>query len=124
MMVFPVVSEEEPDARQAHEVIVDSLKLVRQWIDSGDGERKIWVILVGKPQSRRLNTEAEARRVAVEWLALGRRIEELELVEAQNTLVDPSGLLARAYDFDHVTKRRDDEHLDGLRKHRPADDNT
>ena len=36
--------------------------------------------------------------------------------------MDLSGLLARAYDFDHVTERRDDEHLDGLRKHRPADD--
>ncbi len=56
------------------------------------------------------------------WLALGRRIEELELVEAQNTLVDLSGLLAGAYDFDHVTERGDDEHLDRLRKHRPADD--
>ena len=50
------------------------------------------------------------------------RIEKLELVEAQDTLVDLSGLLARAYDFDHVTERRDDEHLDGLRKHRPPDD--
>jgi hypothetical protein len=47
------------------------------------------------------------------------RIEELELVEAQDTLVDLSGLLARAYDFDHVTERRDHEHFDRLRKHRP-----
>jgi hypothetical protein len=65
---------------------------------------------------------AEARRIAVEWPALGCRIEELELVEAQDTLVDLSGLLARTYDFDHVTERRDDEHLDGLGKHRAADD--
>jgi hypothetical protein len=35
----------------------------------------------------------------------GRCIEELELVEAQDTLVDLPGLLARAYDFDHVTER-------------------
>jgi hypothetical protein len=45
------------------------------------------------------------------------------LVETQDTLVHLPGLLASPYDFDHVTERRDDEHLDGLRKHRPADDN-
>jgi hypothetical protein len=37
MMV--VVGQEEPDARQAHEAVVDGLKLVRQWIDAGDGSR-------------------------------------------------------------------------------------
>ena len=47
---------------------------------------------------------------------------ELELVEAQDTLVDLAGLLACAYDFDHVTEGRDDKHFDGLGKHRPADD--
>ena len=71
----------------------------------------------------RFDTKAEARRVAVERLALGRRIEELELVEAQDTLMDLPGLLACAHDFDHVTERGDDDHLDRLRKHRPADDN-
>jgi hypothetical protein len=95
---------------------------VRQWVDARDGEGKVWVILVSEAQARSLNTEAEARRVAVEWLALGRRIEELELVEAQDTLVDLSGFLARTYDFDHVTERRDDEHLDGLGKYRATDD--
>jgi hypothetical protein len=95
---------------------------VRQWVNARDGEGKVWIILVSEPQARGLNTEAEARRIAVEWLALGCRIEELELVEAQDTLVDLSGLLARTYDFDHVTERRDDEHLDRLGKHRSADD--
>jgi hypothetical protein len=37
MMV--VVGQEEPGARHAHEVVVDGLKLVRQWIDAGDGSR-------------------------------------------------------------------------------------
>ncbi len=118
-----VVGEQEADARQAHEVVVDGLELVRQRIDAGDRERKVRVVLVGEPETRGFDAKAEARRVAVEWLALGRRIEELELVEAQDTLVDLSGLLAGADDLDHVTERRDDEHLDGLRKHRPADDN-
>jgi hypothetical protein len=44
------------------------------------------------------------------------------LVEAQDTLVDLSSFLARADDLNHVTERRDDEHLDGLRKHQAADD--
>src|SRR5260370_42144602 len=103
-----IVGKEEPDARQAHEVVVNSLELMRQRVNARDGEGKIWVVLVSEPQARGLNTEAEARRVAVEWLALGRRIEELELVEAQDSLVDLSSLLARTYDFDHVTERRDD----------------
>jgi hypothetical protein len=93
-----------------------------KWVNARDGERKVWVILVGEPQARGLNTEAEAPRVAVEWLALGRRIEELELVEAQDTLVDLPGLLASTYDFDHVTERCDDEYLNRLRKDRPVDD--
>ena len=59
----------------------------------------------------------------LEWLALRRRIEELELVEAQDALVDLSGLLARAYDLDHVAERGDDQHLDGLRKHRSPNSN-
>ena len=66
--------------------------------------------------------QAEARRVAVERLPLGRCIEELELVEAQDTLVDLSSLLACAYDLDHVAEQRDNEHLNRLGKHRPADD--
>jgi hypothetical protein len=73
-------------------------------------------------RSKKRAPQAEARRIAVEWLALGRRVEELKLVEPQHALMDLSGLLARAYDFDHVTERRDDEHLDRFRKHRPADD--
>jgi hypothetical protein len=71
----------------------------------------------------RLRFPGGSGRIAVEWLALGRRVEELKLVEPQHALVDLSALLARAYDFDHVTERRDDEHLNGLRKYRPADDN-
>jgi hypothetical protein len=46
-----------------------------------------------------INTEAEAGWIAVEWLAFGRCVEEPELIEAQDTLVDPvqsSGPPARA----------------------------
>jgi hypothetical protein len=115
--------EEEPDAWQAHEVVVNRLELVRQWVNPGYREGKVWVVLVSESETCGFDAKAEARRVPVEWLALGRRLEGVELVEAQDALVDLSRLLARAYDFDHVTERRDDEHLDRLRKHRPADDN-
>jgi hypothetical protein len=57
------------------------------------------------------DSRAEARWVTVKWLAFGFRFEELELVEAQDTLVDLSGLLSRTYDFDHVAQRRDDEQV-------------
>ena len=64
------------------------LELVRQWVDAGDGEGKVWIVLVGEPETCGFEAKAEARRIAVEWLALRCRIEELELVEPQHTLVD------------------------------------
>jgi hypothetical protein len=38
------------------------------------------------------------------------------------SLMDLSRLLACPHDFDPVTERCDDQYLDGLRKHRPTDD--
>jgi hypothetical protein len=55
------------------------------------------------PESRRITPPPSSRRL-------------------EDTLVDLSGLLACTYDLDHVAERRDDEHLDGLGKDRPADD--
>src|SRR5262249_12106153 len=117
-----VVGEKESDARQAHKVVVDGFELVRQRIYTRDGERKIWVMLVREPETGRLDAKAEARRIAVEGLARGRRIKELKLIEAQDPLVYLSGLLARAYNFEHIAKWRDHKHFDGFRKHRPSDD--
>src|SRR5258707_12162484 len=52
------------------------------------------------------------------------RVEERrQEISADAAVTVMSGLLARAYDFDHVTERRDDEHLDRFGKHRPADAN-
>lgn len=117
-----VVGEEEPDAWQSHEIVVNGFELVRQWVDTRDGEGKVWVVLVSEPETCGFDAKAEARRIAVERLALGRRIEKLELVEAQDTLVDLSSLLTCTNDFDYLAERCDDEYLDGLGKHRPADD--
>ena len=104
------------------EVVVNGLQLVRQWVNSSDGEGKVRIVLVSEPEACGFDTKAEARRITVERLAFGCRIKEMELVKTQNPLVHLSGLLARAYDFDHVTERRDDKHFDRLREHRPAYD--
>ena len=67
-------------ARQAHEVVVDCLELVRQWVNAGDREGEVWIVLVGEPQACGLDAETEARRVAIEWLAFRSRLKELKLV--------------------------------------------
>ena len=66
-----VVGEQEADARQLEEVVVDRLELVRQRVDAGDGEREVGVVLVGQAEAVRLDAEAEALRVAVEGGVLG-----------------------------------------------------
>ena len=57
-----VVGQQEADARQLQEVVVDGLELVRQRIDAGDREREVRVVLVGEPQARGLDAEPEAQR--------------------------------------------------------------
>ena len=44
------------------------------------------------------------------------------LIGAQDALVDLPCFLPRADDLDDVTERGNDKHLDGLREHRPPDD--
>jgi hypothetical protein len=61
-----IVGEQEADAGQPHEVVVDGLELVRQRIDPGDREREVQVVLVGEREPCSLDAEAEPRRVAVE----------------------------------------------------------
>ena len=61
-----VVGEEEADARQLEEVVVDRFELVRQRIDAGDREREVRVVLVGEPEPVGLDAEAEQGRVAIE----------------------------------------------------------
>ena len=63
-----VVGEQEADARQLEEVVVDRFELVRQRIDAGDGEREVGVVLVGQAEAHGLDAEAEACGIAVERL--------------------------------------------------------
>ena len=75
-----IIGQEEADARQLHEVVVDGLKLVRQRIDAGDGEGEVRVVLVGEAEPQRLDAEPEAARVAIERLLLRRYFERRQLV--------------------------------------------
>jgi hypothetical protein len=109
-------------ARESNSVPTNTAVAAPGTVCTPAGERKVWVILVCEPKTCCFDAKAEARRVAVEWFVLGYRIEEMELIKAQDTLVDLSGLLARTHDFDHITKRRNDKHLDRFGKHRPVHD--
>ena len=64
-----VVGEQEADAGQLEEVVVDRLELVRQRIDAGDREREVRVVLVGQAEALGLDAQAESAGIAVERLA-------------------------------------------------------
>ena len=66
-----IVGQQEADARQFQEVVVDRLQLVRQRIDAGDREREERVVLVGQAEPVGFDAEAEQAGVAVKWLLLG-----------------------------------------------------
>jgi hypothetical protein len=53
MIVLPapgIVGEQEADARQLQEVVVDRLELVGQRVDAGDGQGEVGVVLVRQPR--------------------------------------------------------------------------
>ena len=76
-----------------------------------------------KPPALPGDIYSKSRRVAVKRLALGRSLEEVKLVRTKDALVDLSRLLPRTNDLNHVAKRRDHEHLNGLGENRTANDN-
>jgi hypothetical protein len=51
-----VVGQQEPDARELYEIVIDRFQLVRKWVDSGDGEREVGVVFVGKSETHRLDS--------------------------------------------------------------------
>ena len=85
-----VVGQQEADAGQLEEVVVDRLELVRQRIDAGDREREVGVVLVGEPEPLGFDAEAEQRRVAVEGLAQGRTAELRELSRGEDRARGPA----------------------------------
>jgi len=61
-----VVRQQETDAGEPHEVVVDRLQLMGKRIDARDGQAEVGIVLVGEAQTHRLDAEPEALRVAVE----------------------------------------------------------
>ena len=58
-----VVGQEEPDAGELQQVVVDRFELVRQGIDARDGQAEVGIKLVGDAQ--RISLDAEAKEVPV-----------------------------------------------------------
>jgi hypothetical protein len=54
-----VVRQKEADTRQAQEIIVNSLQLVRERINSRDREREKRVVLIGQAEAGGLDAQAE-----------------------------------------------------------------
>ena len=66
-----IVGQQEADARQLHEVVVNGFELVRQRIDAGDREREVRIVLVGQTETQCLDAQAKPFRIAVERLFSG-----------------------------------------------------
>jgi len=58
-----VIGEQETHPRRFQEVVIDSLQLVGERIDAGDGEAEEGIELVG--DSKRVSLEPEAQQAAV-----------------------------------------------------------
>ena len=116
-----VVGQEEADARELEEVVVDRFELMGQRINAGDGEREVRVVLVGEPEPVRLDAEAEVLGGTVEGFRLAGDLELGDLLRAQDRVVAAAGLRASADDFERRSERDDGEHFHRFRDERPAD---
>ena len=54
-----IVGEEEANPRHREEVVVNGLKLVRERVNTGNGERKVGIVFIGESQPKSLNADAE-----------------------------------------------------------------
>ena len=64
-----VVGQEEADAGELQQVVVDRFELMRQRIDAGDGQAEIGIELVGDAEGVSLDAEAKQSTVAVERIS-------------------------------------------------------
>ena len=117
-----VVGEEEADAGQAQEVVVDRFELVRQRIDARDGERKERVVFVGEAEAVGLDAEPKEPGVAVEGFLVGGNGQAGQLIGGEDGVVGQAGLKSASDDFDGVTQRNKSEHLHRLRQGGAAND--
>ena len=119
-----VVGEQEANARQLQEIVVDRLELVRQRIDARDRQREVRVVLVRKAQPCGLDSELEFRGIAVEerlsWC--GGKLTNLRRVE--NRLVNAPGPQTLANQLDGRPDRHYDQDFDWLGEQRTLHDGT
>ncbi len=109
-----VVGQQEPDAGQLEEVVVDGFELVRQRVDAGDGEREVGVVLVGQRQAQGLDAQAEMQRIAVEGRLLRANLEAGELGGVQDGLIYAARVEALAHQFHRCPQRCAYDDLHGL----------
>ena len=113
-----VVGEQEADARQLQEVVVDRLELVRQRIDAGDREREVRVVLVGQAEPRRPRRRAGSGAIAVEARFFRENGQRREMRRVEDSINERSRLQAPADDSHGAVKPRCGDDFDRLRKER------
>ena len=89
-----VVGQQEPDAGQLHEVLVDRLQLVGQRIHAGDGEAEVGVELVGDAQSVGIQGQLQQVPVAVVGGVGVDGVQAGDVVLGEGDLAELSGVLA------------------------------
>ena len=95
-----VVRKEEADAGQGQDVPVDSVELVGQRVDLGDGDGELGVEGVGEVRPQGLHPEAEELRLAVEGVrsACDRLDLPIQLLAGDCLVVVPRRLGANGFD--------------------------
>ena len=89
-----IVGQQEPDAGQLHEVLVDRLQLVGQWVHAGDGEAEVWVELVGYAQGVGIQGQLQQVPVAVVGSVGVDGVQAGDVVLGEGHLAELSGVLA------------------------------
>jgi len=54
-----VIGQEEADAWQAQEIVIDRLKLMGEWVHAGDGQREVRVVFEGEGKAHGLDAQAK-----------------------------------------------------------------
>ena len=109
-----IVGEQEADAGDLEEVLVDRLELVGQRIDAGDGEREIGVVLVGEPEAVPLDAQPEPEGVPVERSFLGADRELRDLLGVKHRLMGQVGAKPASDQLQRASHGDGGEHLDGF----------
>ena len=115
-----IVGQQEANARQLHEVPVDRLQLVRQWIDASDRQREERVVLVGQSQPMSFDTDPKESGIAVKRLLVRRDLKLSELLRTQNGIVGQAGFQPTANNLERVSHRNQRQNFDWLRQRWPA----